>query len=339
MKDARWIWIGLGILSLIIRYIFSFNPAWVETIYSRGIFQGIRWIIDKIVWLSPIPMMYVFFIGLIIWLIYKIKNRETPRPSLKKQVINFIFSLAAFVSGLVFFFLFLWGYNYQRIPIEQTLNIQPKALSTQELFDELKITTAELIPLRNAIPNSTDQALDASYLPDNLETDIRASVEQWLSKQSYPTIGNVNGRFLRPKGILLSFSTAGVYFPFVGESNVDGGLHPLTQVHVLAHEFGHGYGFGAEGTCNFIAYLACQESNNPFIKYAGVLGYWRTLAINYKKHEPQKYAEFRANLPKGIIADLEAIFHTHNQYPDFFPKLRNQTYEAYLKAQGIKEGQ
>jgi len=194
MKDARWIWIGLGILSLIIRYIFSFNPAWVETIYSRGIFQGIRWIIDKIVWLSPIPMMYVFFIGLIIWLIYKIKNRETPRPSLKKQVINFIFSLAAFVSGLVFFFLFLWGYNYQRIPIEQTLNIQPKALSTQELFDELKITTAELIPLRNAIPNSTDQALDASYLPDNLETDIRASVEQWLSKQSYPTIGNVNGR-------------------------------------------------------------------------------------------------------------------------------------------------
>jgi len=336
--DRRWIWIGLGILSLIVRFGCSLSPDFTERYYSRGLFQGIRWCFDKVVWLSPIPVMYIFFIAIFSWLIYKLITRSKENLPFGKRLLNFLFSLTAFASALVFFFLFLWGYNYLRIPIEDHLHIEPKPLNISELRQELELATEDLIVLRNAIPNATSDALNATFFPNNMEENVNQAVELFLQKHDYPSIGKVNGRFLRPKGILLYNSTSGIYFPYTGESNIDAGLHPLTQPYTLAHEFGHGYGFGEEGTCNFIAYLACQESQHPFIRYSGMLGYWRTLAGNYKYYEREKYAAFRAALPQGIIADLNIINETHLAYPDIFPKLRNQTYDAFLKAQGIKEG-
>ncbi|MCB0582976.1 MAG: DUF3810 family protein, partial [Phaeodactylibacter sp.] len=72
----------------------------------------------------------------------------------------------------------------------------------------------------------------------------------------------------------------GLYFPFTGEGHIDAGLHPLQKPYVMAHELAHGYGFGDEGTCNFLGYLACIGSDDPVIAYIGHLNYWRTLAAD-----------------------------------------------------------
>ena len=255
-----------------------------------------------------------------------------------KKIRTFSQFLTNLLAALVFFFLILWGYNYQRIPIETQLDFVPKPLSLNELKEELDWLTPQLIAQRQAIPNQSEIALDASFYPSDLEGNINDAVRTFLIKNGYRYYYRPNARFLKPKGVLLCNSTAGIYFPWVGEANIDAGLHPLSQPYVLAHEFGHAYGWGDEGTCNFIAYLACRQVANPFIKYCGLLGYWRTVASNYKSYKPKEYAAFRAKLPKGIVADLDAINHTHRQYPDLFPKFRDATYDAFLKAQGIDEG-
>ena len=180
-------------------------------------------------------------------------------------------------------------------------------------------------------------AIDTSYIPDYFEDQIRNYVIQTLQQYNYPADSKVQGRFL-PKGTLLRISTSGIYFPFVGESNIDAGLHPLQYSETLAHEFAHAYGFGDEGTCSFVAYLSLKDADDPFIRYSLLLSYWRTLARNYLSYDYADYQAYRLTLPPQIVADLNAIAKNRQKYPSLFPTLRYQLYDSYLKAQGIVEG-
>ena len=74
------------------------------------------------------------------------------------------------------------------------------------------------------------------------------------------------------------------------------------------------------------------------IAYAGHLEYCRTVAVNYLMLDPEGYKTFRAQLPAGIRADLDAINENLRRYPDIMPRLRYYAYDAYLKSQGIDEG-
>ena len=171
---------------------------------------------------------------------------------------GFTFSLFAFLGGIIFFFLLFWGFNYGRVSVEKQIGLTPKPLKIKELKAELDAQTILITQLRNALPNITDSAINHTFLPRNLENLVREDLKKILSENGFPTPGNVRGRLLKPKGLLLRINTAGVYIPFTAEGHIDAGLHPLQLPYVMAHEMSHGYGFGYEGTCNFWAWLACS---------------------------------------------------------------------------------
>lgn len=334
----KWIWIVLGVSAILVRVLFSFSPELTERIYSRGIFVGIRCLLDYTLGWMPFPVVFVFIIGLVVFIFYKIRNLMRTHQSILHSITRVGFSLVSFLFGLVFFFLVMWGYNYGRLPLEKTMGLNPQPLSMEELKTELDFNTQEVTAARRIIPNVSDESIKAEYLSDDLENEIREIVEALLEDLDYPTAGSVRGRMLQPKGILLRFSTAGVYFPWSGESNIDAGLHPIQKPFTLAHEFAHGYGFTDEGTCNFLAYLACIKSDNEFFQYSGYLSYWRYLASSYRRYDRAIYKTYFDSLPKGMIADLYAIDANSDKYPDILPELRNAAYDTYLKTQGIKEG-
>jgi len=334
--DKRGIWIGLGAISLLLRYTSS--PETIEQYYSRGLFLWIRKIIDIGVGWFPIPLIYVFFGILLIWLISKIRRIQWQGFFQWKHLLQTTYSFLAFLGGVLFFFFLLWGYNYGRIPLVTQLGLQVKPTPVATLKQSLEKTTEEAIRVRTDIVGDKETALDKTYLPQNMETLVRQSVLKTLKELGYPAVSKVRGRLLVPKGIFLRFGTAGLYWPFVGEGNIDSGLHELQQPFTLAHELAHGYGITNEGVCNFIAYLACQNSENDFIRYAGLVAYWRYAAIAYQGFEREAYWEFRETLPKGLQADMDAINDNLDKYPDILPTFRNYAYDKYLKSQGISEG-
>ena len=336
-NKGKWIWIGLGSLAIVVRLLLSFSPEFTEQFYSRGLFLGIRCVLDYTLGWLPIPMVLVVIVGLLFFIFYKIRNLVKTHVNFKDSIGRVALSILSFLMGIVFLFLVMWGFNYGRLPVEKTMQLQTAPLSTPELQAELNINTLEVANARNAIPNISDSSVVESFLPSDLENEVRDDVEALLSKLGYPTIGTVRGRLL-PKGILLRFSTAGVYFPWTGESNIDGGLHPVQIPFTLAHEFAHGYGFTDEGTCNFLAYLACIQSDNQFFRYSGQLSYWRYVASAFRRHDRKAYKEYFKTLPKGVVADLYAIDANSNKYPDILPEFRDVAYDTFLKAQGVKEG-
>lgn len=253
-------------------------------------------------------------------------------------ILRLFTGLLSVAGFLITLFLWLWGFNYGRIPVEDQLKLPLHRPSYEEIKADLLSETEAIKALRGAIPDITDAPLQIPYSRSELERKLRADLTHALRQSGYPTSGRVRGRWMYPKGIFLRFSSAGLYFPFTGEGHIDAGLIDLQWPPTMSHELAHGYGFGDEGVCSFWAYLACEQSTDPVIAYMGRLSYWRSLAIYYKIKEPEAYATFRAELPPGIIADLDAINANLEAYPDIAPKLRYQAYDAYLRAQGVKEG-
>ncbi len=81
---------------------------------------------------------------------------------------------------------------------------------------------------------------------------------------------------------------AGYYFPFSMEANCNGNMYIMNYAACYTHELAHLHGYIYEDEANFIAYLACVESDDPFVAYSGYLSvlnrvnnaYYKSLKAN-----------------------------------------------------------
>ncbi len=334
--DYRFIWIILGAITLLIRWVLGAFPGFVEQFYSRALFSVIRGIFDYTVTRLPFPLFHLLALVLLVWLVSTIVKAIKRKRSWKQRLGNTALSLLAFVSGFIVLFMWLWGFNYARIPLETQLNLKPHPLSTEEIKTAFIERTILLDSLRRNL-TLNDEALEPN-LPVKLEDDMRVLLESALRENGYTAPGNVRARQIFPKGTLRRFSSAGIYIPFIGEGNIDGSLHPLSQPFTIAHEMAHGYGHGDEGTCNFWAYLACKRSDDPYIRYAGEYSYWRYLRSALRGLDREAYNELEAQFSSGILNDLKSLKKSWAEYPAFFQAFHDWAYDGYLKSQGVSEG-
>lgn len=337
-SSSFWWWAGIGVLGL--TYLSKFFPTAVEQWYSRGVFLLIRWLFDTLLTWQPLPVLYFLVLALLslAWRSWRRAHFAFRGASAGPIWGQRWRTLANACGALVFFFFLLWGWHYQRVPLEDQLALQLRPVTFRVLKQNFRNQTERIVQLRKSLPQVDTGALEERHFPPSLESDLRDQLEGWLRQNNFPTVGRVRARLLFPRGVFLRFSTAGLYLPFTGEGHVDAGLHPLQWPYVMTHEMAHGYGFADEGTCNFLAYVAGRDSPNPVVQYAIELSFWRTLAAQYRGYDPQGFRRLREALPRAIQADLEAINNSMVQYPDLIPHLQYRVYDAYLKSQGISEG-
>ena len=312
----------------------------IEAVYSRGVFVALRSVWDYTLPLLPVPLFYVFWGG-VIWFLARtrVQYKRTKRQRSTRHAWGRVgWRLADGATYLVVIFLLGWGFNYGRVPVDEQLGFERYNPTLDELRDRVYQEARELKTLRRNITADT-MALPPRLLPPGLAPRVRALTAKAFRDHGYPAPGRPRARQLRPDGILLRFSTAGVYWPWAGEANIDGGLWHLQKPAVMAHEYAHAYGFGDEGTCTFWAYLAGLNANDPYLRYAYRLAYWRQIAGRLRRAEPLEYTEWRAaELDPGIRNDLQAIYDNSAKYRDIAPLMRDLTYDAYLRTQGVHGG-
>ncbi len=332
-------WIIFGIATLLLNFGAHYQPEFVEHWYSRGLFQLIRLGFSGSLGWLPFPAFYLFWIGVIVFWIL-IYRRVPKLPGFWPKLRFWLFRLAGFAGLVVGSFFWLWGFNYARVPFKTQLHLQLQALDSTTLWRDLETETYLLDSLRTSLVGNDTAALsDERFWPPATEITVRAAVEKWLVQEKFPVHGAVRGRLLLPAGLLFKFGASGIYWPFVGEGNVESGLHPLRKMPAMAHEMSHGYGFCDEGVCNFIAYAACAVHPNAYIAYCARLSYWSMLVRACRRNDPVRYKhEFRPTIPLGILGDDQAIHRQQAKYSELAPSLRYEVYDNYLKAQGIESG-
>lgn len=274
----RIMWSIMGLFTLALMLLFYYYPLFTELVYSNGVFVVIRWIFDYTLGLLPFSIFYFLIVYLVIkwtyksykWIRFNLTNSSV---SLIEKTQYTLLTLFSYISKFTFMFFFLWGFNYFRIPVEEKMNLQLSDIEKIDLFQEANYARKKCIEARKEITSDPLYSITYNDLPENMDDLIRNALEKVLKSIRYPTVGKVRLRYIKPDGFLNSIGVTGFYNPFLGEANVDNDFSALYLPFLVAHEYVHGYGFGDEGTANFLAYLACENSDKPIIKYSGRITY------------------------------------------------------------------
>lgn len=336
MAKRDWSWAFLGILALVIRYFAVQNPEATDEIYSRLFFPGIRNIIDLTLGNLPFPSVYLFVATVFFVLglfVFRFKNRL----GWKSRTFYTIQALANGVGALVFFFLVLWGFNYQRTPIFQQLSLKPKSLNLEQLKSEVEITRRLAVQYRNRITSDSLAINSIMDYPD-LERLVRSNMNENLDILGLNFTGKPRTKQFPPPGFMRKMGILGIYFPFTGESYIDPTLHPLEQPFTVAHEMAHSYGVTNEGEANFIAWVICSNSEEPLLRYSGHLRLLQYQMRDFYRMAPDEYREWLRGLSVGIRNDLNAIREASEAIKPFSIELSRKSNDIFLKSQGVKAG-
>ena len=336
MEDVRtvlksYLGLVLGICAFLLSVFLPRQSGIVERIYSRGIYLAIRQFYDFIDPLFVIPGILIALIIVVIWPVGSAfaqkKKQEKPWYFLLRRILNVI-------GVIVFLFYFLWGYNYQRIPYVKQTKLDLIEPDTSMLLEELKA----LIPRINALRES-DEFDSASKIEfKDLNSLLSSEMSETLRQKGYPADYQVDISRWSIKGILLRFSTAGIYIPHSLQGNIDGGLHPLQQPFTASHEMTHAFGITHEGIANLLAYQSCSQSTSTYVQYSAELAYMRYLFSDLRQRLPSESSRWRESLSPQIRSDLEEIKKQMDKYPDIMPRIRDKVYDRYLKQHGIADG-
>ncbi|MCB9233922.1 MAG: DUF3810 domain-containing protein [Bacteroidia bacterium] len=335
----RLFWLSLGLFALGLRQIFGEFPALTEKIYSRGIFCGVRYLLDFSVGFLPFPLVYLL-LAVLLFLLAKgiLKWKRNPEKLVfKTRLQRFFLDLGAWLGGIVFFFMVLWGFNYERVPVEAKLDFKPVPLDSAALYQAVEVLQAEMIAARQQITQDT-AALSADFMPENLELEMRTHLSGFLQSQNYPVPGRVRAWKIWPGGALMRFGIAGIYIPFTGQGHLPIDMPSFDQPFTMAHEMSHAYGFGDEGTANFLAFMACEFSQKPILQYSGRLNYWGYLISEFYQTAPTTAQKISESLPAGIQADRRILRNYSRQYRSFLSGWGRSVNNAYLKTQGVEGG-
>lgn len=323
-RRSLWWMVSLVLVLLADRLI---PAAFWENWYYEGLFRWIRIGYDFLLGWSPVPMIYLVLAVVVarVWQWFGEWDKK------------FLYQASRAIGGLaaiVVLFYVLWAFNYHQRPLPKRLGFDFKSVSLQDI--ETEFVRASDALRHEAISLRGDLTSDEAILHKRIkEPELRKDVKTALRSLDLPSGGNVRVRQVWPKGALLRWSTAGIYIPQAGEGHIDMALLSVQKPFTMAHEMAHGFGVTDEADCNFIAWLACLKSPDPWTRYSGALVYWRYTAAEMSRDSVEQMLR---SFPPVVEHSLDLIRQNDHKYPDLMPKLRDQIYSSYLKHHGVEGG-
>jgi hypothetical protein len=128
--------------------------------------------------------------------------------------------------------------------------------------------------------------------------------------ETYPQL---DGWYPHPKPMMFSDLMCqqymcGYYFPFSMEANYNDVMYLMNKPATFCHELAHLRGYIFEDEANFIAYLACLESEDPVFQYAGYLSVINYLSNDlYKAYLDEEELFVETVTKTGLVAPLEQV--------------------------------
>ena len=235
---------------------------------------------------------------------------------------------------MVTIFYVAWGFNYGQVSLQDRLGFRMSGASKEDIEKEFTRATNVLREEAEALPDrlTRDEAILGLKISDR---DLRPDVVEALALLDIPHAGKVRVRQLWPAGFLLRWSTAGIYIPQAGEGHIDKGLLSIQKPFTIAHEMAHGYGVTDEGACNFIAWLACSQSRDQWVRFGGALTYWRYTAAEMPNDSVSQVIH---TFPPVVLRAITLVRENDKKYPDLMPRVRDAIYSSYLKSNGVRGG-
>ncbi len=309
-------------------------PQFVESYYSNGVYKGISKLMHYSFGWIPFSMGDVLytFAGMycIRWIIIN-------RKRIINDTKNWFYDVMIAISIGYFAFHILWAFNYYRLPLHQSLNLE-NDYSTEQLV----VFTKALIEKTNAVHRqiaSNDSAkVDMPYSKTELLQMTPKGFEE-LSK-TYPHLA------YHPKSLKRSLYSlpltymgfSGYLNPFTNEAQIDGMIPTFKYPTTASHEIAHQLGYAAENEANFIGAMAAMSHNDIYFNYSGYAFALNHCLNELFRRQPETYEKIVVNLNVGILKNYEEVRQFWLSYENPSEAFFKETYSGYLKANNQSAG-
>lgn len=310
------------------------SPAWVETVYSRGIYpyisSGLRWLYG---W-APFSIGDLLYTGLgIAGMYYGIRGLR----SFRKDPGRVLTNLVGIISLAYFSFHLLWALNYHRQPLAEHLDLQP-TYTEEELLNYTGELVNQLNMQHGELSASPDIAVD---FPFTKEQARKMSIEGFRSLEAladdftYRVPSLKNSLYSR----MLSIMGYGGYLnPFTNEAQVNGKLPLFRYTVVCGHEIGHQLGYSKENETNFIGYLVARNHRDPYFQYSATAYALAYTLGEVGRRDKQKLREFQEQLNPGVRKNYEEIENFWKSYANPAEPVFKSIFDQFLRMNRQKEG-
>lgn len=315
------------------------SPAFAD-FFNRYFSSAIRMVMATLTnWLpfslaeTLLLFLPVIFVSLIV---YAVRHRCDSW----RTVFVYIGEVLAIVAVLLSLFVSSFGMAYQGTPLEDKLGLEREKVTVEELAYTMDIlidhinTNAEQVDFRHqnfsVMPYSLEELNDKLLHAYAKLEDVLPFMPRFHSDLK-PVINSE---------LMSHAHITGIYTYFTGEANLNMVFPDYTLPFTAAHELAHQRGIAREDEANFIAFLVCISSDDPYIRYSGYLNMYEYVAPALSGADPETYSALRAKLDSR--AQYEQI-----AYSAFYAKYRhskvstvsNAVNDTYLKLQGTPGAQ
>ena len=331
MQIGNRTWWRAGVVFLAVGAALAPLPSTtVDRWYSGHVYGSIQPLLTSMSNLAPFSLLDALIaVVTVAWLV--LAGRDL-RKTASRLGAALLIAVRTVVWAAAFYLLFvaLWGLNYRRPPMRETLPYDSSAVTADAAAAAGRISVERLNVLydrAHAIGWPAADEVDAN-LADGFGRALR---ETGIQRDVVPA---------QPKHTMLDwyFRRAGVdgmTDPFFLETLVARGILPFERAFVVAHEWSHLAGIADEGEANFTAWRACVNGSDANA-YSGWLFLYGELA---RAVSASDRAALATSLGSGPRADLRAIRERYLR--DVNRRISDagwRVYDSYLKANRVQAG-
>ncbi|NLC40113.1 MAG: DUF3810 domain-containing protein [Clostridiaceae bacterium] len=333
---------SLTVFLLILRAI-AFNNSKVADFYTGKIFTPLATAFTWLTSLLPFSLTEFFIIlglpfllGLLVYgLIRLLKNKSN-------RGIRFLRTcIIAAAVALIFFSLFIafHGINYARSPLADTMNLEIKERSVDELEAAMRTLGQAAAAVRESLPEDSSGRIITGTTKD-LQQSAHLGWE--IAGNRWPALDSTVRS--RPKGVLLSkywsyTKIVGMYMPLLVEANINIDQPAFMIPASTAHELAHTRGFAREDETDFAGLLSCFVHPDPAWQYSGLISAWKDLSRKLAAEDRERWSQaYTDTVTEAMARDLESEYIYWEAYETPVAQVSTQINDAYLKANRETEG-
>lgn len=254
-----------------------------------------------------------------------------------RRAVYCVIALLSVIALIYTTFVATFAAGYHGTPLAQKMDLERRDVSAFELAE----TTAILaMSMHEELEEITFRYQDSSVMPysySEMSRKLMAAYDRVCDE--YPFVQKLNSR-VKPitcsEGMTYTH-ISGVYTMFTGEANLNVNYPDYVLPYTAAHELAHQRGIAREDEANFVAFLVCMASDDPYIRYSGYLNMYEYVSSALFSASRDYYSQIQGAIDPRINYELRSYRIFFEKYRDtVVSQVSESVNNAYLVIQGTE---
>lgn len=321
------------VLSLIVYAVSLLSRSFADAVNSSvsHLFRRILSLATELFPFSVFELLLWLFLPIgSLLIVIAVRSSRTSASRIRAIVV-----LASVLSLVATSYIYTLGIGYRTTELSDKMGLDVTTEISPDQLYKVALKVREEVNDTSQLISYSEGEARMEYSMTELSKRINSSFSRLVCEyricKDYPT----RAKPVLASGVMSSAGITGIYSFFTGECNINMSYPDYNLPFTVAHEFAHARGICRENEANFVAFLVCIYSDDPFIRYSGYLNLYGYLSNALYRADESLYRELFDGLCEPAYSDMLRASEISHSYGDsLLGRVSDKLNDFYLKSNG-----